>query len=84
MVHRTCSQTSIPRLNVTVPIYIERHSYSIKTTLYSKNNARANNRLVSGGILGGAAAWDNVDKTSAVCKSCSYHEVYFIDSNTSC
>jgi DNA-directed RNA polymerase III subunit RPC11 len=29
-------------------------------------------------ILGGAAAWENVDKTAAVCPSCSYHEAYFM------
>ena len=29
-------------------------------------------------ILGGAAAWENVDKTAAVCPQCSYHEAYFM------
>ena len=29
-------------------------------------------------ILGGASAWENVDKTAAVCPACSYHEAYFM------
>jgi DNA-directed RNA polymerase III subunit RPC11 len=29
-------------------------------------------------ILGGAAAWENVDKTAAVCPACSYHKAYFM------
>ncbi|GFH60970.1 RNA polymerase C subunit 11 kDa [Chaetoceros tenuissimus] len=29
-------------------------------------------------ILGGAAAWENVDKTAAVCPQCSYHKAYFM------
>lgn len=29
-------------------------------------------------ILGGAAAWENVDKTAAVCPACHYHEAYFM------
>jgi len=29
-------------------------------------------------ILGGAAAWENVDKTAAVCPQCSYSEAYFM------
>lgn len=29
-------------------------------------------------ILGGASAWENVDKTAAVCPSCSFNEAYFM------
>ena len=29
-------------------------------------------------ILGGAAAWENVDKTAAACPTCGYHEAYFM------
>mmetsp|Transcript_9331 Transcript_9331/g.10849 ORF Transcript_9331/g.10849 Transcript_9331/m.10849 type:complete len:110 (+) Transcript_9331:111-440(+) len=29
-------------------------------------------------ILGGAAAWENVDKTAAVCPQCSCSEAYFM------
>jgi len=29
-------------------------------------------------ILGGAAAWENVDRTMTVCPSCSHHEAYFL------
>mmetsp|Transcript_10748 Transcript_10748/g.16311 ORF Transcript_10748/g.16311 Transcript_10748/m.16311 type:complete len:116 (-) Transcript_10748:509-856(-) len=29
-------------------------------------------------ILGGAAAWENVDKTAAVCPACSCGEAYFM------
>mmetsp|Transcript_11731 Transcript_11731/g.14585 ORF Transcript_11731/g.14585 Transcript_11731/m.14585 type:complete len:112 (+) Transcript_11731:281-616(+) len=29
-------------------------------------------------ILGGASAWENVDRTMAVCPTCSYHEAYFM------
>mmetsp|Transcript_18894 Transcript_18894/g.22571 ORF Transcript_18894/g.22571 Transcript_18894/m.22571 type:complete len:115 (-) Transcript_18894:229-573(-) len=29
-------------------------------------------------ILGGASAWENVDKTAAVCPSCSYTDAYFM------
>ena len=29
-------------------------------------------------ILGGAGAWENVDKTAAVCPNCSHNEAYFM------
>lgn len=29
-------------------------------------------------ILGGAAAWENVDRTMAVCPQCSHNEAYFL------
>jgi DNA-directed RNA polymerase III subunit RPC11 len=29
-------------------------------------------------ILGGSAAWENVDRTRAVCSKCSHHEAYFM------
>lgn len=29
-------------------------------------------------ILGGAAAWENVDRTMAVCPQCSHKEAYFL------
>ncbi|GKY97031.1 hypothetical protein MPSEU_000661800 [Mayamaea pseudoterrestris] len=29
-------------------------------------------------ILGGAAAWENVDRTAAVCPSCDCREAYFM------
>mmetsp|Transcript_24338 Transcript_24338/g.36096 ORF Transcript_24338/g.36096 Transcript_24338/m.36096 type:complete len:108 (-) Transcript_24338:1023-1346(-) len=29
-------------------------------------------------ILGGAAAWENVDRTMAVCPQCSHTEAYFL------
>ena len=29
-------------------------------------------------ILGGAAAWENVDRTQAVCPLCHHHEAYFM------
>jgi|UniRef100_A0A7S2UDE7 DNA-directed RNA polymerase III subunit RPC11 len=29
-------------------------------------------------ILGGAAAWENVDKTMAVCPGCSHDKAYFM------
>lgn len=29
-------------------------------------------------ILGGAKAWDNVDRTQAVCPVCHHHEAYFM------
>mmetsp|Transcript_5257 Transcript_5257/g.9110 ORF Transcript_5257/g.9110 Transcript_5257/m.9110 type:complete len:108 (-) Transcript_5257:37-360(-) len=29
-------------------------------------------------ILGGAAAWENVDRTMAVCPQCSHGEAYFL------
>jgi DNA-directed RNA polymerase III subunit RPC11 len=29
-------------------------------------------------ILGGTAAWENVDRTMAVCPSCSHKEAYFM------
>ena len=29
-------------------------------------------------ILGGAAAWENVDRTAAVCPNCHYHEAFFM------
>jgi len=35
-------------------------------------------RKVVDDILGGASAWENVDRTSAVCPKCSYQEAYFM------
>jgi len=29
-------------------------------------------------ILGGAAAWENVDRTMAVCPQCSHNEAFFL------
>ena len=29
-------------------------------------------------ILGGAAAWENVDRTMAVCPACDHKEAYFL------
>ena len=29
-------------------------------------------------ILGGAAAWENVDRTMATCPSCNHNEAYFL------
>mmetsp|Transcript_17895 Transcript_17895/g.49627 ORF Transcript_17895/g.49627 Transcript_17895/m.49627 type:complete len:113 (-) Transcript_17895:117-455(-) len=29
-------------------------------------------------ILGGAAAWENVDRTMAVCPTCNHNEAYFM------
>jgi DNA-directed RNA polymerase III subunit RPC11 len=29
-------------------------------------------------ILGGAAAWENVDRTMAVCPKCNHNEAYFL------
>lgn len=29
-------------------------------------------------ILGGAAAWENVDRTMTVCPQCSHNEAYFL------
>jgi DNA-directed RNA polymerase III subunit RPC11 len=29
-------------------------------------------------ILGGSAAWENVDKTAAICPKCSHGEAYFL------
>jgi DNA-directed RNA polymerase III subunit RPC11 len=29
-------------------------------------------------ILGGAAAWENVDRTMSVCPQCSHNEAYFL------
>lgn len=29
-------------------------------------------------ILGGAAAWENVDRTMAVCPACNHNEAYFM------
>ena len=36
------------------------------------------NRKAVDDILGGAAAWENVDKTQAVCPNCTYGEAYFM------
>jgi DNA-directed RNA polymerase III subunit RPC11 len=35
-------------------------------------------RKVVDDILGGAAAWENVDRTMAVCPACNYGEAYFM------
>lgn len=35
-------------------------------------------KAVKDDILGGEEAWKNVDKTAAVCPSCSHHEAYFM------
>jgi DNA-directed RNA polymerase III subunit RPC11 len=29
-------------------------------------------------ILGGAAAWENVDRTMSVCPACNHNEAYFL------
>jgi DNA-directed RNA polymerase subunit M/transcription elongation factor TFIIS len=29
-------------------------------------------------ILGGKSAWENVDRTSAICPKCQHHEAYFV------
>mmetsp|Transcript_36852 Transcript_36852/g.54132 ORF Transcript_36852/g.54132 Transcript_36852/m.54132 type:complete len:114 (+) Transcript_36852:101-442(+) len=36
------------------------------------------NRKVVDDILGGAAAWENVDRTMTVCPKCSHNEAYFM------
>lgn len=36
------------------------------------------NKKVVDDILGGAEAWENVDRTRAVCPSCSHHMAYFM------
>ncbi|KAL7532827.1 hypothetical protein ACHAXR_004874 [Thalassiosira sp. AJA248-18] len=36
------------------------------------------NRKKVDDILGGAGAWENVDRTMAVCPSCSFGEAYFM------
>jgi DNA-directed RNA polymerase III subunit RPC11 len=35
-------------------------------------------RKVVDDILGGAAAWENVDRTMAVCPACDHKEAYFL------
>ncbi|ACI65418.1 RNA polymerase C subunit 11 kDa [Phaeodactylum tricornutum CCAP 1055/1] len=35
-------------------------------------------RKVVDDILGGAAAWENVDRTMAVCPACNHNEAYFM------
>ena len=36
------------------------------------------NRKKVDSILGGVAAWENVDRTMAVCPMCSFEEAYFM------
>mmetsp|Transcript_11907 Transcript_11907/g.20680 ORF Transcript_11907/g.20680 Transcript_11907/m.20680 type:complete len:114 (+) Transcript_11907:129-470(+) len=36
------------------------------------------NRKKVDSILGGAGAWENVDRTMAVCPACSFGEAYFM------
>lgn len=44
---------------------------NVTKTLYPKRKAVDD-------ILGGATAWDNVDKTSATCPACNFGEAYFL------
>jgi len=44
----------------------------VQTTNFSKNKKQVDD------ILGGAAAWENVDRTAAVCPKCSHGEAYFL------
>jgi DNA-directed RNA polymerase III subunit RPC11 len=44
---------------------------------YTKRLHLSNKKAVDD-ILGGAAAWENVDRTMAVCPACSHMEAYFM------
>jgi DNA-directed RNA polymerase III subunit RPC11 len=51
------------------------YSCPIKTIVAKKTYPT---RKVVDDILGGAAAWENVDRTQAVCPSCNHNEAYFM------
>ena len=55
-------------------------SYSCKlsgTSLFSKSVPILKTKEVDD-ILGGAAAWENVDRTMAVCPHCMHNEAFFM------
>mmetsp|Transcript_12202 Transcript_12202/g.18723 ORF Transcript_12202/g.18723 Transcript_12202/m.18723 type:complete len:108 (+) Transcript_12202:134-457(+) len=51
--------------------------YSCSITTQVTNKIHPKRKEVDD-ILGGAAAWENVDRTQAVCPQCSHTEAYFL------
>lgn len=52
--------------------------YSQPITIPQQQKSYPTNRKKVDDILGGASAWENVDRTSAVCPGCSHNEAYFM------
>ncbi|KAL7428857.1 hypothetical protein ACHAXH_001215 [Discostella pseudostelligera] len=54
------------------------YSHAISPNTSHIQKSYPTNRKKVDDILGGANAWENVDKTAAVCPSCSHTEAYFL------
>ena len=62
-----------------------KHIFACTTCPYSQQIKRPQiqksyptNRKKVDDILGGASAWENVDRTMTVCPACNYNEAYFM------
>lgn len=54
------------------------YSCPITSSYQNKVHLSSNKKKVVDDILGGAAAWENVDKTMTVCPMCHHTEAYFM------
>jgi DNA-directed RNA polymerase subunit M/transcription elongation factor TFIIS len=64
--------TTIKKKRVTIITDLSNMNYGKRRMMNNNNN---NNADLD--ILGGKAAWDNVDRTATTCMKCHYKEAYF-------